>query len=270
MKKLTTLLAFIALASVGMAATLFTAENPKPGLIDIRGNVSGKIAAVDLFSTNATGTVTLSRVFTMATYTNAVDSTTEFYTNIEDVAVFGTPYFVRDDNGQVFTNCADSVYLDNKVFYPCYLAGDGSGDFVGWCNKWEYYGDHYVDVRSDERETWTNTGWRVHLTTASQPGTGSGATAWRVWDSSYNNYYFVQKRDIDHYTPVTNVTKTVTINSITPVKARDLTVTNTVFSGTCSGNCLHAVPSPDVWIFKGDKFLFSGSATGGALRMVIE
>lgn len=241
MKKLVSLAlcAFSAFALLG--ATLQTVTDPKPGELGLKA--SGRIAAVDVFSTVQDGTVEISRVFSAPFYTNAVDTTSTVVTNIVRKDFFTYDYRI---GGNVYTNVniAEGAYWDAYHF-----DGDANdlkfikepiGDYPssGWS-----YGDKFV--------------------------ASTNRHALKI-DFTDLGVSFDRKDTLDHSTFTTNIVTVVTTNSVTPVKAYDLTITNAIFSGSCEGNCFHGVPSPDVWVFPGDKILFGGTATGGALRLVIE
>ena len=241
MKKLVSLAlcAFSAFALLG--ATLQTVTDPKPGELGLKA--SGRIAAVDVFSTVQDGTVEISRVFSAPFYTNAVDTTSTVVTNIVRKDFFTYDYRI---GGNVYTNLhvAEGAYWDAYHF-----DGDANdlkfikepiGDYPS--SGWSYGGEF---VPSTDR-------YAVYI------------------DFQNHGIAFDRKDTLDHSTFTTNIVTVVTTNSVTPVKAYDLTITNAIFSGSCEGNCFHGVPSPDVWVFPGDKILFGGTATGGALRLVIE
>ena len=257
MKKLVSLAlcAFSAFAILG--ATLQTVTDPKPGELGLKA--SGRIAAVDVFSTVADGTVEISRVFSAPFYTNAYDTTSTVVTNIVSVPI-KTPSYVRFDS-VVFTN-GFTASENLRIFENSTGTNTGRLSWigVGGVGEWKYMTNWGLDPDSGEYKY-------LHGVVVSDKLPDEKILLFR---DGQDEISFDRTETIVGYDVTTNIVTVVTTNSVTPVKAYDLTVTNAIFSGSCEGNCFHGVPSPDVWVFPGDKILFNGTATGGALRIVIE
>ena len=254
MKKLVSLFAFVAISCAAFGAVLQTVKNVQPGEVSVGG--TGKLTAVDVFSTVQSGTVKIGRVFTMTHFTNAVDTTSEVVTNEVETKVFETVFYRGD--GVLFTNITSGVYGNDPGTVCWESSVEGQAAAIWWndISGWHYstqFDEAYnqYDWGVQNKRVWKD---------ADYIDFGTGAS--RV-EFSRNEIY-------NHSTFATNVVTVVTTNSVTPVKAYDLTITNQVLNGTCSGGVYHGVPSDGVWLFNGDKIVFEGTATGGAMRMVIE
>ena len=67
-----------------------------------------------------------------------------------------------------------------------------------------------------------------------------------------------------------NAAVSVSVSTNTwPVFEKSVFVTNTIASGTCSGGIFTNAPS-GVYLAPGEKLLFTGTATGGHLRLILE
>lgn len=249
MKKLVSLFAFVAISCAAFGAVLQSVKNVRPGEYEVKG--AGKLTTVDVFSTEASGTVKIGRVFTMTHYTNAVDSTSEVVTNVVETKHYDDVFYRGD--GVCFTNTGVRYSMH---FWEAALPGHKGS--LGWnelSRKW-FYSTEWDAAHNDYS---IGTSVEGYLTDDYVKfGTGAGAVEFSR-SALYRDSTFA-----------TNVVTVVTTNSVTPVKAYDLTITNQVLNGTCSGGVYHGVPSDGVWLFTGDKIVFEGTATGGMMRMVIE
>ena len=251
MKKLVSLFAFVAISCASLGAVLQTVKNVQPGEISVGG--TGKLTEVDVFSTEASGTVKIGRVFTMTHYTNAVDSTSEVVTNVVETKHYDDVFYRGD--GVCFTN----VGVRNNVNYCWEAATPGHKGMLMYNDVggvW-WYNTEWKEDQNDYALGEKVFGLRYD-TDYVKFGTGAGAVEFSR-SALYRDSTFA-----------TNVVTVVTTNNVTPVKAYDLTITNQVLNGTCSGGVYHGVPSDGVWLFNGDKIVFEGTATGGAMRIVIE
>lgn len=240
MKKLVSLALSALSAFALLGATLQTVTDPKPGELGLKA--SGRIAAVDVFSTVADGTVEISRVFSAPFYTNAYDITSAVFTNIVREPIVDRRYVL---DGVAFTNKQDDL---NFIRFVSTASDTNILVYTHSGMKWVYEGDRGGAMISGEP-------WQKTIDFSGEIGADT---------------LFERVDEIVGYDVTTNIVTVVMTNSVTPVKAYDLVVTNEIFSGACEGNCFHGVPSPDVWVFPGDRILFGGTATGGALRLVIE
>lgn len=67
----------------------------------------------------------------------------------------------------------------------------------------------------------------------------------------------------------TNIVTTATTNTW-PVYQKSVSVTNSIVSGTCSSNLFSASPESDTYIKPNERLLFTGTATGGFIRLILE
>lgn len=254
MKKILLVLAMFAAAACS-AATLFTQKDPQPGgQIAIRN--PGRLSSIDVFSTEATGTVNLSRVFSATVYTNAYDVSEYVVTNVVDVDVLATNYVDR------VGNVLHEIPVDPG---QSYFVRDWSNEFARV--YWVMWADAAKTIPQ-----------KLRLEIPDQPMVVVNvkdrrdclSPDFRYAGAAYSNCVFETRIDVVSTYVATNVATVVVTNSVTKLKKHDLTVTNAIFSASCTNNCFHGSPSPDVWIFPNDKILFNGTATGGELRMVIE
>lgn len=258
MKKLVLLALCAISAFYAFGYSLQSFKEPKGGDAICLKN-SGRLSSVDVFSTASNGTVELSRVFSMPFYTNSYDTTEVVTTNIVKNPVNRYEY-VREGDGVVFTNSYDEWYTPTNR--------------SAW---WDHPGaGHQGRISfSSISGWWYSTEWDDETVTYS---TGTKcAEAGKVYDVERLSFSmadgavaFNRKTTFDHWEYTTNVVHSVVTNSVTKHLAYDLVVTNLLIRGTCEDNCFHGTPSPDAWIFPGDKLIFTGTATGGALRIVIE
>lgn len=93
-------------------------------------------------------------------------------------------------------------------------------------------------------------GWRAH-------NIDFGAAGYCLERVNYVNSY------------ATNTIISTATNGVTPVLKKRLSVTNSVVNGTCSAGRYSATPT-NAWMFASDKLIFTGTATGGVLRLVVE
>ena len=258
MKKIVSLalcaFSIVAFASVCAAATLYSINDPKPGMLNIKSLNAGRLASVDVFSTEKTGTVTLSRVFSCSIMTNAYDTTDIAVTNVTEMSVM-SKWNYRTDDGEVFVWCGFTNQPVNHLLWKSDTATLKFCDqehFMGYDRGWNY---------TKNGESSANT----HLDTVAP------SNANEITFAFFNGPILkITDIEIDHVDVSTNIVPAVITNSVTSLKAYDLTVTNEIFSGSCAGHCLHTKPENDVWIFPSDKIVFGGTATGGQLRIVIE
>lgn len=179
MKKLLSL-ALLSLSLAASAATIQSFVDFKSGDA-LKLKYYGEVSAVECFSTNATGTVAIDRVFERPIYTNAVE--------------------------------------------------------VAWSTNWTY------DV--------------AYSNTASHA----------VWTNSFPNLSF--ENDPYIVGVVTNELTSARTNRW-PVLKETLVVTNSIISGACAGRFYRGEPDSGICVAPGDRLLFTGTATGGALRIVVE
>lgn len=255
MKKLVSLFAFVAISCAAFGAVLQTVKNVQPGEISVGG--TGKLTAVDVFSTVQSGTVKVGRVFTMTHYTNVVDSTSEVVTNVVETKNYDDVFYRGD--GVVFTNTGyrTNAYGDpmSQVFEMAAPGHQGALNYNFAGGIW-WYETEWDEARQDYTESLRYDGnWNAD---------------YLVYGTGANRIEFSRSAVYRDSTFTTNAVTVVTTNSVTPVKAYDLTITNQVLNGTCTNGVYHGVPSDGVWLFNGDKIVFEGTATGGMMRMVIE
>ena len=251
MKKIVSL-ALCALSFAAFGASLLSLDKLQDGS-EFKPAYSGKLASVDVFSDQSSGTVKLSRIFSSQAFTNAYDTTTEVLTNVDRAAVYKFDY-VRND-GVVFTN---STVIYNQVGegYTAYWEAEtGPHQAAIWYNT--VSGWHYTTEYEEDGMGWT-WGERNIYHLANDVALEFGAIT------------FNRRDTLDHYNYTTNIVTVVTTNAIIPVKSGELVVTNEILTGSCSAKSYHGAPASNTYIFGGDRLLFNGTATGGSLRIVIE
>ena len=227
MKKTIFMLAILA----GLAASAFSVieiSRPESGAGFTSGS-GGKLVAVEAFSTNATGTVNLSSIYTAPVFTNAVAVET----------VTATNYTVVSSNRLAFTRMTlynivtNAVEISTNVF------------------------THAVQTNIITSTVMTNVPVAVELST--------------------NTFHAVTPEAFARAYPMhtllslsTNVTTTATTN-IWPVLQREVAVTNAIISGgTCSGSMYSGAPATNTYLKAHEWLIFSGTATGGFLRLILE
>lgn len=250
MKKIVSL-ALCALSFAAFGASLLSFDKLQDGS-EIKPAYPGKLASVDVFSDQSSGTVKLSRIFSSQAFTNAYNTTTEVLTNVDRAAVYKFDY-VRDD-GVVFTNSTvitddDGVYT---AYWECETAPHQAAIWYNTISGWHYTTEYDAD----------NHGW--------QWGTQNRFLLEYDTALSFGAITFNRRDTLDHYNYTTNIVTVVTTNAIIPVKSGELVVTNEILTGSCSAKSYHGAPASDTYIFGGDRLLFNGTATGGSLRIVIE
>lgn len=250
MKKIVSL-ALCALSFAVFGASLVSFDKLQDGFT-VKPAFSGKLAAADVFSDQASGTVKLSRIFRAQAFTNAYDTTTEVLTNVDRAAVYVFDY-VRND-GVVFTNAGVEVHSEeNRTYYweseaAPHQAAIWYNSHSGWHYTTEYDPDHF--------------GWQLGIQNIHHLENDTAL--------DFGAITFNRRDTLDHYNYTTNIVTVVTTNAIIPVLSGELVVTNEILNGSCSAKYYHGEPQNDTYIFPNDRLLFNGTATGGSLRIVIE
>ena len=227
MKKTIFMLAVLA----GLAASAFSVveiSRPESGA-GFTSGPGGKLVAVEAFSTNATGTVTLSSVYTAPVFTNAVEIST----------VTATNYTVVSSNRLALTSLNKVVVVTNGVNVVTNAV----------------YGTITTNILTS-------------LVTTNMP---------IAVELSTNTFHAVTPEAFARAYPLhtllslsTNVTTTATTN-IWPVLQRWVAVTNAIISGgTCSGSMYSGAPATNTYLKAHEWLIFTGTATGGFLRLILE
>ena len=215
------------------AATVVEISHPESGE-GFTAGTGGKLVAVQAFSTNATGTVNLSSVYKAPIFTNAVSIST----------VTATNYTAISSNRMAATTLITSVTVTNAVSIATNVV----------------YGTVSTNYLTDV--VTTNIPITVALSTnVFTGGSRSVATA----ESFALAYPFHTLLSLS-----TNVTVTATTN-IWPVLQREVAVTNAIItSGSCSGSVYIGAPATNTYLKAHEWLIFSGTATGGFLRLIYE
>ena len=208
-------------------------RNPVPGEGFTSGTTSGgKLVAVQVFSTNLTGTVRLKSVYQTGIYTNASSIVSASATNYVVVssnrmASTSREVFVRvPDSSSVSTNIYTGAVLTNVTY----------------------------------RTVVTNVPAQVVFTNTFAAADFGPFTVAR-WNAG---------NPMDSLLSVsTNVTVTAATNSWRALKSV-LAVTNTLVSGSCSTNIFSGSPASDVYLREHEWLVFEGTASGGWLRLILE
>ena len=222
---------FMLAALAGLAASAFTVveiSSPESGA-GFTAGAGGKLVAVEAFSTNATGTINLSTIYTAPVFTNAVSVET----------VTATNYTVVSSNRLALTRMTrydtvtNAVEISTNVF------------------------THAIQTNIITSTVMTNIPIAVGLSTntfaAVTPEAFAGAFPFHTLLSLS-----------------TNVTTTVATNRW-PVLQREVAVTNAIISGgTCSGSKYSGAPASTTYLKPHEWLIFSGTATGGFIRLVLE
>ena len=208
-------------------------RNPVPGEGFTSGTLAdGKLVAVQVFSTNQTGTVTLKSVYQTGIYTNASSVVSASATNYVVVssnrmASTSREVFVRvPDSSSVSTNIYTGAVLTNVTY----------------------------------RTVVTNVPAQVVFTNTIAAADFGSFTVAR-WNTG---------NPLDTLMSVsTNVTVTATTNSWRVLKSV-LSVTNTIVTGSCFGNVYSGSPASDTFLKAHEWLVFEGTGTGGWLRLILE
>ena len=227
MKKTIFMLAILA----GLAASAFSVveiSRPESGAGFTAGS-GGKLVAVEAFSTNATGTVNLSSIYTAPVFTNAVAVET----------VTATNYTVVSSNRLSLTSLSYITLVTNGVSVVTNAV----------------YGTITTNILTSLVTT------NVPVAVALSTNTFHAVTP-EAFARAYPMHTLLSLS--------TNVTTTATTN-IWPVLQREVAVTNAIISGgTCSGLKYSGAPATNTYLKAHEWLIFSGTATGGFLRLVFE
>ena len=233
MKKTMFLTLAILATSILPAHQVVEIRNPVSGEGFTSGTMSGgKLVAVQAFSTNATGTVTLRSVYTAPVYTNAVKVATVTSTNY--VAVV--------------SNRVASLTREISMRVP-----DGPPNIT--TNVYT----HAVETNQLTKVVVTNIPNQVVFTNSFDAADGS-ITA-EGWAASY---------PLDALLSISTNTTVTTTTNIYPVVKQYVTVTNTLVTGSCSSHVFTGSPATDTYLKAHEWLEFEGTATGGFLRLVLE
>ena len=222
---------FMMAALAGLAVSAFTVveiSSPESGA-GFTAGAGGKLVAVEAFSTNATGTINLSTIYTAPVFTNAVSVET----------VTATNYTVVSSNRLALTRMTrydtvtNAVEISTNVF------------------------THAIQTNIITSTVMTNIPIAVGLSTNTFAAVTPEAFA--------GMFPFHTLLSLS-----TNVTTTVATNRW-PVLQREVAVTNAIISGgTCSGSKYSGAPADTTYLKPHEWLIFSGTATGGFLRLVFE
>lgn len=208
-------------------------RNPVPGEGFTSGTTGGgKLVAVQVFSTNLTGTVTLKSVYQTGIYTNASSVASASATN----------YVVVSSNRLAATTVRVPIVVTNGVVAVT-NAALGTVSYV-----------------TNTAMSVTNVPAQVVFTNT-YAAADFGPFAVSRWNAGHPMYTLLSVS--------TNVTAKASTNSWR-VLQRVLAVTNTVITGSCSGNVFSGSPASDVYLREHEWLVFEGTASGGWLRLILE
>ena len=226
-----------------LVALVALLELPAYQVVELRSPVSGegfssgaagggKLVAVQVLSTNTTGTVTLKSVYQAGVYTNASAV----------VSASATNYVVVASNRLAATTVRVPIVVTNGVVAVT-NAALGTVSYV-----------------TNITTSVTNVPAQVVFTNTLAAADFGPFTVAR-WNSG---------NPLDTLLSVsTNVTVTATTNSWRVLKSM-VSVTNTIISGSCSGSVYSGSPATNTYLAPHEWLVFEGTATGGWLRLILE
>ena len=226
MKKMIFSLALLALFAAN-AFTVVEVLHPESGEGFTCGS-GGKLVQVQAFSTNATGTVKLSSVWSAPVFTNAVIVSSGTVTNYTTVSS-NRLALTRLTRFDVVTNAVD---ISTNVF------------------------THAIQTNILTSTVATDLPITVELST----NTFAAVTP-EAFASALPFHTLISLS--------TNVTTRATTN-IFPIVQRYVTVTNSIINGSCSTNKFIGEPAAATYLKFQEWIIFSGTATGGFLRLIYE
>lgn len=193
----------------------------------------GKLVAVQAFSTNATGTISLNTVYTAPVFTNAATVTSSVVTN----------YSIVSSNRIVSSSRIVSLKVQD-------------GPAVITTNVFT----HAVETNVVYKTVETNMPGQVVFTnTFAAADFGQFTTnAWAL------------AHPFDTLISVSTNVTTKTETNTWPVIQNYVVVTNSIVSGSCSNHVYNGAPSGNVYLKFQEWINFTGTATGGFLRLIFE
>ena len=208
-------------------------RNPVSGAGFTSGTMfGGKLVAVQAFSTNATGTVSLMTVYHAPIFTNGVRIASVTATNYVVVASNRVASLTRE----VYLRVPDGPPTISTNVYT-----------------------HAVETNQLTKLVVTNLPNQVVFTNtfaaADGPITAEG------WAASH---------PLETFLSISTNTTATTATNVWPVVKEYVTVTNTLVTGACTTNVYNGSPAADTYLKAHEWLIFEGTATGGFLRLILE
>ncbi len=223
---------FAMMAALAFAFQVTELRNPVSGEGFTAGQ-GGKLVAVQAFSTNATGTIAINTVYSAPVYTNAVTIESSVVTNYTVVS----------------SNRIASLLRPMRLKLQDGPAVVTTNVFTHAVETNIVY--EVVDTNMPNQVVFTNTFAAADF----------GPFTTNAWAVAY---------PFDTLLSVsTNVTTKAETN-IWPVVRSYVVVTNSIVSGSCSNHVYNGSPSGSVYLKFQEWVNFTGTATGGFLRLVFE
>ena len=121
--------------------------------------------------------------------------------------------------------------------------------------------------------------WSADVYTNAVKISAATSTVWSVVYSNYVSHTVFTNTAYRLPFPSVTFSNLIASNAVTtvevttntwPVYQKTVCATNAIVSGTCSGGVYSGAPASDTWIGATDHLIFTGTATGGFLRIVTE
>lgn len=192
----------------------------------------GKLVAVQAFSTNATGTVALSSVWRTAAYTNATAI----------VSATSTNYVVVSSNRVASAMRSRSIRVQDGILVT-------TNAFT-----------HLVETNIAYRVVVTNLPNQVVFTNTLDAADFGPFTV-SAWNAGM---------PFDTLLSVSTNVATIVSTNVWPVYSHMVAVTNSLVTGSCSTNVYSGSPAATTYLLQHEWLVFTGTATGGWLRLVFE